>query len=137
MDLLLKILLYILAAPFVFAGVVIGGVLLVIAVLALVLFGLLVAAFSGGRRDRPAATSGWRTARWHRPQRPAGSRSPVSPGPSGADLTASDGVTWEVVDEPGDGAAHGQCCPECMGTGVGGEGDACATCGGEGRVGAD
>ncbi len=147
MDLVLKFLLCILAAPFVLAGAIIGAVLLVIAVVVLLIIGLLAAAFAGERRDgvrRPVA--GWHTIRRRVPGGQSGrrwtsaARTRANPGPASQDLTASDGVRWEAIDENEDDgeveteAAGHEDCPECLGTGVAADGNSCPTCGGEGRT---
>jgi hypothetical protein len=149
MDLVLKILLYIFAAPFVLAGVIIGAALLFIVVAVLVLIGLLATAFARERRNgvqNPLV--GWHTIRRRVPGGHAGrrwtsaARTRANPGPASQDLTASDGVRWEAVDEDEDEAeaeaeaeaAGHEDCPECLGTGVATDGNPCPTCGGEGRI---
>jgi hypothetical protein len=143
MDILGKILLAILAAPFVLFAVIVGGTLLVIALAVLAGLILMASVFRGAHGRRSASGTTFRfgvgpmNAAGRRPsdafQEYAGGKS--GRGHAETDLTLSDGVRWETVeDEDENGDGDSATCMACMGIGTDENGDACPTCGGEGRT---
>jgi len=155
MDILGKILLAILAAPFVLFAVVVGGALLVIVLAVLAGLILVASVFRGahGRGSASATTFRFGVRNINATgRRPPNAFRKYDGGKTGqnraaADLTLDDGVRWETVEDnendndsdnenegEGEGEGEGEECMACMGVGTDENGDACPTCGGEGRT---
>lgn len=147
MSTLGKILLTMVAAPLVFFAVALGGVLLVVALAVLAGIFLMASVFRGpqGRGSTSTTTFRFGHGRMHAAgRRPmAGFQEEADGGRVGrgraeTDLTLDEGVRWETVededDNDSDNDGEGGECMACMGVGADEDGNACPTCGGEGRT---